>query len=145
MLNGGNQSNIIPNKVEAIINIRISPFDTVDSIVEHIRKTIKDDQIVITPCDETPAYAECSFKTEGYNIIKDTVIETYPNTVVAPFLNIGGSDGKFYSEISECVIRFSPFKITNAERAGVHGVDEHIKVETLEKCLEFYERLLTKL
>ena len=145
MLNGGNQSNIIPNKVEAIINIRISPFDTVDSIVEHIRKTIKDDQIVITPYDETPTYAECSFKTEGYNIIKDTVIETYPNTVVAPFLNIGGSDGKFYSEISECVVRFSPFKITNTERAGVHGVDEHIKVETLEKCLEFYERLLTKL
>ena len=145
MLNGGNQTNIIPNKVEANINIRISPFDTVDSIIEHIRKTIKDDEIIITACDETPAFPECSYKTEGYNIIKDTVIETYPNTVVAPFLNIGGSDGKFYSEISECVIRFSPFKITNTERAGIHGVDEYIRVEMLEKCLEFYERLLTKL
>ena len=145
MLNGGNQTNIIPNKVEANINIRISPFDTVDSIVEHIRKTIKDDQIVISVCDETPAFPECSYKTEGYNIIKDTVIETYPGTVVAPFLNIGGSDGKFYSEISECVVRFSPFKITNQERAGIHGVDEYIRVEILEKCLEFYQRLLTKI
>lgn len=145
MLNGGNQTNVIPNKVEANINVRISPFDTVDSIVEHIRKTIKDENIVITTCDETPAFPECSFKTEGYNIIKDTVIETYPNTVVAPFLNIGASDGKFYTEISDCVIRFSPFKVTNAERAGVHGVDEHIKVSTLEKCFEFYQRLLTKL
>ena len=145
MLNGGNQTNIIPNKVEANINIRISPFDTVDSIVEHIRKTIKDDQIVISVHDETPAFPECSYKTEGYNIIKDTVIETYPGTVVAPFLNIGGSDGKFYSEISECVVRFSPFKITNQERAGIHGVDEYIRVEMLEKCLEFYQRLLTKI
>ena len=145
MLNGGNQTNIIPNKVEANINIRISPFDTVDSIIEHIRKTINDKDIMITAVDETPAFPECSFKTEGYNIIKDTAIETYPNTVVAPFLNIGGSDGKFYTEISDCVVRFSPFKITNAERAGIHGVDEHIKVETLKKCHEFYERLLKKL
>ena len=145
MLNGGNQTNIIPNKVEANINIRISPFDTVDSIIAHIRKTINDKDIVITAVDETPAFPECSFKTEGYNIIKDTVIETYPGTVVTPFLNIGASDGKFYSEISECVVRFSPFKITNTERAGIHGVDEYIRVEMLEKCLEFYERLLTKL
>ena len=145
MLNGGNQTNIIPNKVEANINIRISPFDNVDSIVEHIRKTIKDDQIVITVHDETPAFPECSFKTEGYGIIKDTVIETYPGTVVAPFLNIGASDGKFYTEISDCVIRFSPFKVTNQERAGIHGVDEYIRVEMLEKCSEFYQRLLTKI
>ena len=145
MLNGGNQTNIIPNKVEANINIRISPFDTVDSIVEHIRKTIKDDQIVISVHDETPAFPECSYKTEGYNIIKDTVIETYPGTVVAPFLNIGGSDGKFYTEICDCVVRFSPFKISNQERAGIHGVDEYIRVEMLEKCLEFYQRLLTKI
>ena len=89
MLNGGNQTNVIPNKVEANINVRISPFDTVETIVEHIRKVIDDKDIVITPYDETPAFPECSFKTEGYNIIKDTVIETYPNTVVAPFLNIG--------------------------------------------------------
>ena len=145
MLNGGNQTNIIPNKVEANINIRISPFDTVDSIIAHIRKTIKDKDIVITAVDETPAFPECSFKTEGYNIIKDTVIETYPGTLVAPFLNIGGSDGKFYTEISDCVVRFSPFKITSQERAGIHGVDEHIRVEMLKKCHEFYERLLTKL
>ncbi len=145
MLNGGTQTNIIPNKVEANINVRISPFDTVDKIVEHIRKTINDKDIVITPYDETPAFPECSFKTEGYEIIKETVIETYPKTVVAPFLNIGGSDGKHWCRVSDCVIRFSPFKVTKEERAGIHGLNEHIKVESLHKCLEFYERLLEKI
>ena len=145
MLNGGNQTNIIPNKVEANINVRISPFDNVESIIAHIKKVIKDDDIVVTAVDETPAFPECSFKTEGYNIIKETVIETYPKTVVAPFLNVGGSDGKHWCRVSDCVIRFSPFKVTNAERAGIHGLDEQIKVETLHKCLEFYERLLLKL
>ena len=145
MLDGGNQTNIIPNKVEANINVRISPFDNVESIIDHIKKVINDKDIVVTAVDETPAFPECSFKTEGFEIIKETVIETYPNTVVAPFLNIGGSDGKHWTRVSDCVIRFSPFKVTKEERAGIHGVDEHIKVETLHKCLEFYERLLEKI
>lgn len=145
MLNGGTQTNIIPNKVEANINVRISPFDNVDKIVAHIKKTIKDKDIVVTPYDETPGYPECSFKTEGYEIIRETVIETYPNTLVTPFLNVGGSDGKHWCRICPCVIRFSPFKVTNEERAGIHGNNEKIKVETLKKCLEFYERLLEKI
>lgn len=145
MLNGGTQTNIIPNKVEANINVRISPFDNVDKIVEHIKKTIKDKDIVVTPYDETPGYPECSFKTDGYEIIKETVIETYPNTLVTPFLNVGGSDGKHWCRICPCVIRFSPFKVTKEERAGIHGNNEKIKVQTLKKCLEFYERLLEKI
>ena len=42
-------------------------------------------------------------------------------------------------------IDFSPFKVTNEDRKGIHGLDEKIKVENLQKCLEFYQRLLTKI
>lgn len=145
MMNAGTQTNIIPNCVEANINVRVAPFDTVDKIVEHIRKTIKDDQIEITTSDINKMYPECSFKSVGYDLIKSTVIETYPNTVVAPFISLGGTDGRHYNEISDCVIRFSPFPVTNEERRGMHGLNEKLRVSSLEKCLEFYERLLTKI
>ena len=36
-------------------------------------------------------------------------------------------------------------KVTNEDGKGIHGLNERIKVETLEKCLEFYQRLLTKI
>ena len=58
---------------------------------------------------------------------------------------LGGTDAKHYNEISDCVIRFSPIKVTNEDRKGIHGLNERIKVETLEKCFEFYQRLLTKI
>ena len=69
-------------------------------------------------------------------VIKDTIIETYPNTIVAPFIMLGGTDGRHYNEISDCVIRFTPVKLTNEDRAGVHGLNEKIKVESLEKELK---------
>ena len=145
IINGGNQTNIIPNHVEANINVRIAPFDTVEDVLNHVKKVIDDDSIVITYSDVNKMYGECDFNQEGYNIIKQTTIETYPNTVVAPFIMLGGTDARHYNEISDCVIRFSPIKVTNEDRKGIHGLNEKIKVETLEKCLEFYQRLLPKL
>ena len=111
----------------------------------NVKKVIDDDSIVITYSDVNKMYGECDFNQEGYNIIKQTTIETYPNTVVAPFIMLGGTDARHYNEISDCVIRFSPIKVTNEDRKGIHGLNEKIKVETLEKCLEFYQRLLPKL
>ena len=145
ILNGGNQTNIIPNHVEANINVRVAPFDTVEDVVNHIRKVIDDEDIIITTSDINKMYKECDFKQKGYDIIKETTIETYPGTVVAPFIMFGGTDARHYNEISDCVIRFTPIKLTNEDRKGVHGLNEKIKVEVLEKCLEFYQRLLTKI
>ena len=145
IINGGNQTNIIPNHVEANINVRIAPFDTVEDVLNHVKKVIDDDSITITYSDVNKMYGECDFNQKGYEIIKQTTIETYPNTVVAPFIMLGGTDARHYNEISDCVIRFSPIKVTNEDRKGIHGLNEKIKVETLEKCLEFYQRLLPKL
>ena len=144
-INGGNQTNVIPNHVEANINIRIAPFDTAEAIVKHIRKVVKDKNIMITYENVNKMYPECSFKSEGYNLIKETIIETYDDTIVSPFIMLGGTDGRHYNEICDCVIRFTPAKLTKEERAGVHGLNEKIKVESLEKCLEFYQRLLEKI
>lgn len=145
VLNGGNQTNVIPNHVEANINVRIAPFDTVDDVIKHIKKVIKDDSIEISTSDINKMYPECDFQQEAYDIIKDTTIETYPETVVAPFVMLGGTDARHYNEICDCVIRFTPVKLTNEDRKGVHGLNEKIKVESLEKALEFYQRLLTKI
>ena len=144
-INGGNQTNIIPNHVEANINVRVAPFDTVDEIVAHIKKVINDDEIQISTSNINKMYEECDFRLPGYDIIKETTIETYPGTIVAPFVMLGGTDARHYSEICDCVIRFTPVKLTNEDRKGVHGLNEKLKVEAVEKGLEFYQRLLTKL
>ena len=144
-INGGNQTNIIPNHVEANINVRIAPFDTLDDVINHVKKVINDDEIVITYSDVNKMYGESDFNSEGYKIIKETTLETFDNVVVAPFIMLGGTDARHYNEISNCVLRFSPMKVSNEDRKGIHGLNEKIKVEHLKQSLEFYQRLLTKI
>ena len=113
LIKGGNATNIIPNHVEANINVRIAPFNTVDEVINHIKKVIKNDNIKIEVSDINKMYTECDFNLEGYKKISDTVYKTYNNTVVAPFIMLGGTDARHYNEVSDCVIRFSPLLITN--------------------------------
>lgn len=142
LIKGGNQTNVIPNHVEANINVRIAPFNDVEEVVKHIKKVINNDNIKIEVFDVNKMYKECDFNLEGYEKIKNTVYKTYENVVVAPFIMLGGTDARHYNEISDCVIRFSPLIFTNEERKGIHGLDEKLKVESLKKGLEFYENLL---
>lgn len=145
ILNGGNQTNVIPNHVEANINVRVAPFNTPDEVLAYIKKIIKDDSIKLTAYNINKMYNECDYESEGYAIIKDTINDTFENVVVSPFIMLGGTDGRHYNEISDCVIRFSPMRISNEDRHGIHGLNEKIKVEYLEECAEFYIRLLEKI
>jgi len=145
LIQGGSATNIIPNHVEANINVRIAPFNTVEEVVKHIRKVIKNDNIKIEVSDINKMYNECDYNLEGYKLIRDITYKTYDNVVVAPFIMLGGTDARHYNEISDCVIRFSPIKVTNEERKGIHGLDEQISIEALHKGLQFYENLLKEL
>ena len=62
--------------------------------------------------DPAMTYVSIRKERHSYNIIKETTIETYNDTIVAPFVMLGGTDGRHYNEISDCVIRFSPLLIT---------------------------------
>lgn len=142
VIQGGTATNVIPNHVETNINVRIAPFNTIDEIVKHIRKTIKNNNIKIEVSNVNKMYKECDYNLEGYKKIRDTVYKTYGDVTVAPFISTGGTDGRHYNEISDCVIRFSPIVLSNEDRLGIHGINEKIKIKNLKKCLEFYENLL---
>lgn len=145
LIQGGTATNIIPNHVEANINVRIAPFNTVEEVVNHIKKVIKNDNIKIEVSDVNKMYNECDYNLDGYKIIRDTIYETYDNIVASPFIMLGGTDARHYNEICDCVIRFSPIMVNSEERKGVHGLDEKIRVESIINGLKFYENLLEKI
>ena len=145
LIKGGTATNIIPNHVEVNINVRIAPFNTVDEVIKHVKKVIKNDNIKIEVSAANKMYNECDYNLEAYKLVRDVIYKTYDNIVAAPFIMLGGTDGRHYNEICDCVVRFSPIKVSNEERKGVHGLNEKLKVESLQQGLEFYEILLEEL
>lgn len=72
------------------------------------------------------------------NAIKDT----WQGCIVTPYLMVQCSDSRHYGAISDKVYRFSAMALTSEERATIHGNDEKIRLEMIEKSVEFFLRLL---
>jgi carboxypeptidase PM20D1 len=57
-------------------------------------------------------------------------------------VQLGASDSRFFTAISEHVYRFTPFHLTRAERDCLHAPDERIRVQVWLRGIEFYRDLL---
>ena len=75
-------------------------------------------------------------------MVEKAVASTWKGALVSPYLMVQCSDSRHYGEISDRVYRFSAMDLTSEERAGIHGNDEHVRLSSIIKSVEFYIRLL---
>ncbi|XP_039604426.1 N-fatty-acyl-amino acid synthase/hydrolase PM20D1.2-like [Polypterus senegalus] len=143
MFNAGIKNNIISPYAEAIVNFRIHNAQTTDEVLQIVSDTIADDRVkveVISAGEPLPisSYNATSF---GYQIIKKTAQEIFPQVVVAPGVCVGSSDSKHFVEVCDEILRFVPtwFKIEDLSR--FHGLNERISVKNYEEAVKFYFQL----
>ena len=61
----------------------------------------------------------------------------FPDTVVVPYLTLGGTDARHYQDLSDAVFRFVPVLTSPAERTGIHGIDERLSITGLGQAIDF--------
>ena len=141
-MKGSSASNVIPPEASMVSNIRINPMDTVDSVLDYLKKTVGDDSVEITKIQGVNPSRISRTDVIGYTIVEKAVASTWKGALVSPYLMVQCSDSRHYGEISDRVYRFSAMDLTSEERAGIHGNDEHVRLSSIIKSVEFYIRLL---
>jgi carboxypeptidase PM20D1 len=142
LLSSGITDNVIPEEARAVVNLRIIPGETTESAWSYVRRVVDDPRVSvrIEKGGHSDPTRVSSVDSEGYRRLEDAVTETFPGTVVAPFLSLGGTDSKYFEEVAEDVYRFAPDHY--APDQGVHGVNERIRIESYLDMVRFYVHLL---
>ncbi|ANP45182.1 M20/M25/M40 family metallo-hydrolase [Candidatus Viadribacter manganicus] len=144
MINGGVRPNVLPAEATAMINYRFHPRDTAANILTRARAEVADMEGVDVDWAEPPrdATGVSSTTSTSYALLAALSHRVMPDAPVAPGLVLAGTDSRHYSDVSENVYRFQPMMFSDEDLAGIHGIDEHLSFDNLERTIRFYIGLM---
>ena len=141
-MEGSKGMNVIPPNARMVANLRLLEGDTTDSAIEYIGKVVGNPDVKLTKINGMNPSRVSSLDCEAWERVSDAVAGTWQDAIVAPYLMVACSDSRHWGRISDKVYRFSAMAMTNEERATIHGNNERITVDAIEKTVEFYLRLI---
>ncbi|MBI9101962.1 MAG: M20/M25/M40 family metallo-hydrolase [Spirochaetales bacterium] len=147
LVEGGTRENVLPSFARAVINFRILPGETMDSVKSRIEGLVKGMGIEVgfhdgwPPCDPIPAPQK---DTEAFSLVKETIHNVFPGVIAVPFLVNGSTDSKYYRALTDNIFRFTPDFLSSADLERIHGVDERISGENFEGMIKFYTNFIKK-
>jgi carboxypeptidase PM20D1 len=142
MASGSPKSNILPTRAQGVINFRILPGETVETVRQRVVDIIDNERVEVSveyggdPSPVSPT------DTRGYQLIASTIRAFQPETLVAPYLVRGGTDAKYFYSVSDNVYRFAMVRVTPETVRYVHGIDERLPVEDYLLAVRFYFNML---
>lgn len=145
MIDGGNKVNVLPDSAHAYINHRVHPLQTIEDILKFDRDIINDRTIKVElsgnarqPTPTAPYCDECN----GFQLIKTSVLQVYPGTVVIPSVFLAASDSAWYTNLTDSIYKFSAIAIPLEEMKLFHGHDERISLKNYENLINFFHHLI---
>jgi carboxypeptidase PM20D1 len=142
MASGSPKSNILPTRAQGVINFRILPGETVESVKQRVIGLIDDDRVEVTaeyginPSPVSPT------DSSGYELIAKTIRGMDENTLVAPYMVRGGTDARYFYEVSPNVYRFMFLRARPDTIDYIHGIDEHVTTESYFEAIRYYYHLI---
>jgi carboxypeptidase PM20D1 len=145
IMNAGTKENVLPIKAEAVVNFRILAGDTVESVVDFVRKTLDDDRVAISLLSEedvTEASPVADPSSDSYRVIAQSFRNVFPKYPAAPGMTLGATDSKHYVEVAENCYRFQPVIFTKADLETVHGTNESIPTAVYLDAIRVYAEIM---
>jgi carboxypeptidase PM20D1 len=142
MLQGSPKFNVVPTIATATLSFRLAPGHSVEAVIAHVRESIGDLPVTIAPVgplEEPSPIARTD--SAGYRLLAG-IAKSQFEMPVAPMQALALTDSRSMKAIADDIYRFQPLQLTLAQTATVHGIDEHVSIENLQRMIEFYQQLL---
>lgn len=139
----GVKDNVLPQQALAVLNFRILPGETTESVTARVKALVDDKRVNIKAVNHSNEPSRVSeVAGPGFSAIVKSTKEVFPNTLTAPSLVVGATDARHYSRVTKNAYRFLPIIAQQEDLKRLHGANERISVDNFKDCIRFYRRLI---
>jgi acetylornithine deacetylase/succinyl-diaminopimelate desuccinylase-like protein len=131
-LEGGHATNALPQLAAANVNCRILQEDSVDYVLQTLKKVAADDQVVITVKTNEGASPVSPMRPDVMKAFERVTDTMWPGVITLPTMAVGGSDGRYLRVAGIPTYGVQGF-FQDRDDVRAHGRDERMPVRS------FYE------
>lgn len=146
-IRAGEKENVIPAEASALVNHRLMPGETLESLLARDHAIVDDTRVTINTEGREVRLATPVASTEApaYRMLAATIRQCFPGTVVAPGLMVAGSDSKHMPSAVENIYHFGPMRMTPELIKTIHGANERIGEADYVNMIRFWMQFMTNL
>jgi acetylornithine deacetylase/succinyl-diaminopimelate desuccinylase-like protein len=142
MLDAGHATNALPQRARAIVNCRIFPGVSPESVRAKLQELVADPAVTVTGLETRgPTAAAPPLPPEVLGPIEKLAAEFWPGVPVLPILQAGATDGEFTNAVGIKTYGVEPVFI-GPDLGNIHGLNEYVGVKSLLEGREFLYRLV---
>lgn len=144
VLSGSSQTNVIPDKAYAELDIRLLPGTDPQEFLKELKKVVADDSIELNPVNRFRTPNSSPADTALYRIIKDVVIKNNSQALVVPTLNSGYTESQMYRPLGIHCYGFGPVEIAPEVYATQHAANERIPIEQVRRGVKLLYEIVAR-
>ena len=142
MMRGSNAANVIPKEPYLIANLRTSVHQNCEASLAVLKKYAAKYDLELEVLMQRDASPISNIHSAEYTYLTECIAKQFPDVGIAPYVIMGGTDCRHFHALTENAIRFCPVRMTSAQSASCHGVDENVTLEALAEGVRFFKLFL---
>ena len=142
MQSGSDATNVMPQEATLTMNLRYIPHQGMEASNAALTRMAEKHGLDVQVLDAYDALPPVGIESEAYHLVERVVGEVFPELPTCPYVMTGGTDARFYQEICDACIRFSPVVYGPEQMKGMHGLNENIDGFSLPGAVDFYKAVI---
>jgi acetylornithine deacetylase/succinyl-diaminopimelate desuccinylase-like protein len=136
MLNSGIKVNVVPTVAEAGLDCRLLPGTDADAFMKKLREQLGPGDFKIDYIQKPDEAPPSPNSGEAWDAIEHVIASDFKGARVIPWMTTGGTDSRFIRAKGVPAYGFVPVILDRKEDVRVHGDDERLSVENLNRGIK---------
>ncbi|MFR9753200.1 M20/M25/M40 family metallo-hydrolase [Nocardia sp. 004] len=145
VIRGGVRANVLPQQAEALVNFRILPGDSIDSVLAHCRKVVRDKNVRIELDGMAAEPSRVTGPGPAFGLIAELARTVVPGIAVTTGIVPGATDSRHYDDLVRTRCNFAPIVLEDRDLSSIHGTDERLSRVNYARLIIFNRRLIERL
>jgi len=144
MLEGGHAPNALPQLAAANVNCRVLPDDSLQYVIDTLKKTMADDQVVVSITNQEENSPSSPLRPDLVGAMSRVTDGMWPGVIVLPTMSTGATDGRALRAAGIATYGVQGF-FNERDDNRAHGRDERMMVRSFYEGQTFLYELVKAL